>query len=128
MIPVAYEATFERVFYLSRVARALQRPERHLVHFAAARARVQTAGPAFARIWETGRMKLKDVYPLYLNNKAVQPNTDLEVIYKFTGEVAFRTALALPDVIAEAIAGAVRAAEPMAPPPSYEQRAVLPPD
>ena len=23
-------------------------------------------------------MKLKDVYPLYLNNKAVQPNTDLE--------------------------------------------------
>jgi hypothetical protein len=35
--------------------------------------------------------KLKDVYPLYLNNKAVQPNTDLAVTDKFTGEVAFRT-------------------------------------
>src|SRR3546814_17693058 len=70
-------------------------------------------------------MKLKDVYPLYLNNKAVQPNTDLEVIDKFTGEVAFRTALAMPDVIDEAIAGAVRAAEPMARLASYEKRDVL---
>ena len=49
-------------------------------------------------------MKLRDVYPLYLNNKAVQPNTDLKVIDKFTGEIAFRTALATPDVIDEAIA------------------------
>src|SRR3546814_15914221 len=68
MIPVAYDATFERVFYLSRVARALQRPYSHLVHFAAARARVQTAGPAFARLWETGRMKLTDAYPLNLQS------------------------------------------------------------
>jgi acyl-CoA reductase-like NAD-dependent aldehyde dehydrogenase len=36
---------------------------------------------------------LKSVYPLYLNNEAQQPNTDLEVTDKFTGEVAFRTAL-----------------------------------
>ncbi|NLR71576.1 aldehyde dehydrogenase family protein [Novosphingobium sp. ERN07] len=70
-------------------------------------------------------MKLKDVYPLYLNNKAVQPNTDLAVTDKFTGEVAFRTALATPDVIDEAIAGAVRAAEPMAKLASYEKRDVL---
>ena len=70
-------------------------------------------------------MKLKDVYPLYLNNKAVQPNTDLEVIDKFTGEIAFRTALATPDVIDEAIAGAVRAAEPMARLASFEKRDVL---
>jgi len=70
-------------------------------------------------------MKLKDVYPLYLNNKAAQPNTDLEVTDKFTGEVAFRTALATPDVIDEAIAGAVRAAEPMARLASYEKRDVL---
>nr|WP_214652474.1 aldehyde dehydrogenase family protein [Novosphingobium jiangmenense] len=69
--------------------------------------------------------QLKDVYPLYLNNKAVQPNTDLKVTDKFTGEVAFRTALATPDVIAEAIAGAVRAAEPMARLASYEKRDVL---
>ena len=70
-------------------------------------------------------MKLKDVYPLYLNNKAVQPNTDLEVTDKFTGEVAFRTALATSDVIDAAIAGAVRAAEPMARLASYEKRDVL---
>ncbi|MXO98610.1 aldehyde dehydrogenase family protein [Altererythrobacter xixiisoli] len=69
--------------------------------------------------------KLKDVYPLYLNNKPVQPNTDLVVTDKFTGEVAFRTALATPDVIEEAIAGAVRAAGPMARLASYERQAVL---
>ena len=35
---------------------------------------------------------LKDIYPLYLNNKAEQPNTDLEVTDKYTGTVAFRCA------------------------------------
>jgi acyl-CoA reductase-like NAD-dependent aldehyde dehydrogenase len=70
-------------------------------------------------------MKLKDTYPLYLNNKPVQPNTDLEVTDKFTGKVAFRTALATPDIIEEAIAGAVRAAEPMARLASYQRRDVL---
>lgn len=70
-------------------------------------------------------MKLKDVYPLYLNNKAAQPNTDLVVTDKFTGEVAFRTALATPDVIDQAIAGAVRAAEPMARLASFEKQDVL---
>lgn len=69
--------------------------------------------------------KLKDVYPLYLNNEAVQPNTDLEVTDKYTNEVAFRTALATPDVIEEAIAGAVAAAEPMAKMASYERQNVL---
>ncbi len=68
---------------------------------------------------------LKDTYPLYLNNKAVQPNTDLEVTDKFTGEIAFRTALATPDVIDEAIAGAVDAAEPMARLASFEKQDVL---
>ena len=70
-------------------------------------------------------MKLNDTYPLYLNNKAAQPNTDLAVKDKYTGEVAFRTALATPDVINEAIAGAVRAAEPMAEMASFERQAVL---
>ena len=69
--------------------------------------------------------KLKDVYPLYLNNEAVQPNTDLEVTDKYTNEVAFRTALATPDVIDEAIAGAVSATEPMAAMASYERQNVL---
>lgn len=70
-------------------------------------------------------MKLKSVYPLYLNNKAAQPNTDLVVTDKYTGKPAFRTALATPDVIDEAIAGAVRAAEPMARLASFEKQAVL---
>src|SRR3546814_13509330 len=69
--------------------------------------------------------KLKDVYSLYLNNKATQPNTDLEETDKFTGRVAFRTALAYPDVIDEAIAGAVRAAEPRARLASFEKQDVL---
>lgn len=69
--------------------------------------------------------KLKDVYPLYLNNEAVQPNTDLEVTDKYTNQVAFRTALATPDVIEEAIAGAVAATEPMAAMASYERQNVL---
>ena len=68
---------------------------------------------------------LKDTYPLYLNNKAAQPNTDLAVTDKYTGEVAFRTALATPDVIEAGIAGAVRATEPMARLASYEKQDVL---
>jgi acyl-CoA reductase-like NAD-dependent aldehyde dehydrogenase len=68
---------------------------------------------------------LKEVYPLYLNNQAIQPNIGLEVTDKFTGEIAFRTALATPDIIDEAIAGAASAAAPMAALASYERRDVL---
>ena len=68
---------------------------------------------------------LKETYPLYLNNKAQQPNTDLEVTDKFTGKIAFRTALATPEIIDQAIAGAVQATEPMAKLASYERQAVL---
>ena len=70
-------------------------------------------------------VQLAQNYPLYLNNKPIQPNTDLAVTDKFTGEVAFRTALATPDVIDAAIAGAVRATEPMAEMAAYERQAVL---
>ena len=69
--------------------------------------------------------KLKDVYPLYLNNKAAQPNADLEVTDKYTGEVAFRVAQADAPTILAGIEGAVRAAEPMARMASYERQAVL---
>ena len=69
--------------------------------------------------------KLKATYPLYLNNRAAQPNTDLEVTDKYTGKLAFRTALATPDIIEKAIAGAVRATEPMARLASYERQGVL---
>jgi len=70
-------------------------------------------------------VKLKDVYPLYLNNKAEQPNTDLEVTDKFTGEVAFRCAQADAKTIDAGIQGAVEAAEPMARMPSYARQDVL---
>ncbi|MBL8655963.1 MAG: aldehyde dehydrogenase family protein [Altererythrobacter sp.] len=69
--------------------------------------------------------RLKTRYPLYLNNRAVQPNADLAVTDKFTGETAFSTALATPAIIDEAIAGAVRAAEPMARLSAYERQGAL---
>jgi acyl-CoA reductase-like NAD-dependent aldehyde dehydrogenase len=68
---------------------------------------------------------LKDVYPLYLNNKAQQPNTDLAVTDKFTGEVAFRVAMADEKTIDAGIAGAVEAVEPMAKMAAYERQNVL---
>lgn len=68
---------------------------------------------------------LKSVYPLYLNNVAQQPNTDLEVTDKFTGEIAFRVAQADAATIDAGIAGAVEAAEPMARMPSYARQEVL---
>jgi len=69
--------------------------------------------------------RLKDVYPLYLNNEAQQPNTDLEVTDKYTGKVAFRVAQADAKTIDAGIAGAVAAVEPMARMASYERQAVL---
>ena len=68
---------------------------------------------------------LKDVYPLYLANEAIQPNTDLEVTDKFTGKVAFRCAQADAVTIDAGIAAAVEAVEPMARMASYERQAVL---
>ena len=68
---------------------------------------------------------LKDVYPLYLANEAQQPNTDLAVTDKFTGEVAFRCAQADAATIDAGIAAAVDAAEPMARMAAYERQAVL---
>ncbi|WP_338445538.1 aldehyde dehydrogenase family protein [Pelagerythrobacter marensis] len=68
---------------------------------------------------------LDKTYPLYLNNRPQQPNTDLAVTDKYTGEVAFRTALATPEIIDAAIAGAVRAAQPMARLAAFERQGVL---
>lgn len=70
-------------------------------------------------------MKLRDQYPLYLANEALQPNTDLAVTDKFTGEVATRVALADAAMIDKAIGAAVNAAQPMARMASYERRDVL---
>jgi acyl-CoA reductase-like NAD-dependent aldehyde dehydrogenase len=68
---------------------------------------------------------LKPHYPLYLANKAVQPNADLEVTNKYTGEVATSVALADAAVIDQAIAAAVAAEEPMRRMAAYERKAVL---
>jgi acyl-CoA reductase-like NAD-dependent aldehyde dehydrogenase len=70
-------------------------------------------------------VKLEEVYPLYLNNKPEQPNADLVVTDKYTGEVAFRCAQADANIIEAGIRGAVAATGPMARLASYERQAVL---
>lgn len=69
--------------------------------------------------------KLRDTYPLYIANEPWTGNADLEVTDKYTGEVAFRVALAGPAEIEAGIAAAVKAAEPMARMAAYERQAVL---
>ena len=68
---------------------------------------------------------LKPVYPLYLANRPEQPNQDLEVTDKFSGEVVTRVAMADPATIDRAIAAAEAAARPMAEMAAYERQAVL---
>jgi acyl-CoA reductase-like NAD-dependent aldehyde dehydrogenase len=70
-------------------------------------------------------MKLKATYPFYLANKPESPNADLEVIDKYTGELATRVAMASPADIDRAIAAAVEAAKPMREMPPYARQAVL---
>lgn len=69
--------------------------------------------------------QLKSVYPLYLNNVAQQPNADLAVSDKYSGEIAFHVAQADATIIDAAIAGAVEATTPMARMASYERQAIL---
>ena len=52
---------------------------------------------------------LKDHYPYYLANEPVAPNYDLEVLDKYSGEVATRVALADDAAIDKAVAAAVEA-------------------
>ena len=68
---------------------------------------------------------LKDAYPYYLANAPRQPNTDLDVIDKYTGAVATRVALADEAAIDEAIGWAARAAEACAEMKAYQRREVL---
>ena len=70
-------------------------------------------------------MSLAASYPYYLGNTPETPNQDLEVIDKFTGEVATRVALADDAAIDRAIGMAVEATEPMAALAAYERKAVL---
>ncbi|WP_186077220.1 aldehyde dehydrogenase family protein [Burkholderia gladioli] len=68
---------------------------------------------------------LKESYPYYLANQAVQANTDLEVTDKYSGKVATRVALADAKAIDAAIAAAVEAEKPFASWPSFRRQAVL---
>lgn len=68
---------------------------------------------------------LAKAYPYYLANKAEQPNTDLEVRDKYTGEVATRVALADAKAVDRAIAASVSATGPMRGLRPYERQAVL---
>jgi acyl-CoA reductase-like NAD-dependent aldehyde dehydrogenase len=70
-------------------------------------------------------MQLADKYPYYLASKPEQPNTDLAVTDKYTGETATRVALAGRDAIDAGIAAAVEAAEPCARMAAFERKAVL---
>lgn len=64
-------------------------------------------------------------YPYYLANAPESPNHDLEVLDKYSGEVATRIAVADDAAIDRGIAAAVEAAEPMAAMGAYQRQAVL---
>ncbi|MDJ0855422.1 MAG: aldehyde dehydrogenase family protein [Desulfobacterales bacterium] len=68
---------------------------------------------------------LESSYPYYLANEARQPNTDLAVTDKYTGEVAARVALADARAIDMAIDAAVAASGPLRRLPPYERQNVL---
>ena len=68
---------------------------------------------------------IKSNYPYYLANDARQPNTDLEVVDKYTGEIATRVAMADEAAIDEAIGKAAAAAPAMRAMAAYERQAVL---
>ena len=68
---------------------------------------------------------LESSYPYYLANEARQPNTDLAVTDKYTGEVATRVALADARAIDMAIDAAVAASGPLRRLPPYERQNVL---
>ncbi len=68
---------------------------------------------------------LQESYPFYLANKALKPNTDLDVIDKYTGEVATKVAMASPEHIDQAIAAAVKAQPALNAMAAYERQAIL---
>ncbi len=64
-------------------------------------------------------------FPYYVANSPESPNADLEVTDKYTGEVAYRVAMADAETIDLAIGAAVEAADPMRRMAPYERQAVL---
>jgi acyl-CoA reductase-like NAD-dependent aldehyde dehydrogenase len=70
-------------------------------------------------------MKIKKKWPYYLANKPLEPNSDLVVTDKFTGEPAANVALADPATIEAGIQGCVAAAEPLAQMRPYQRQEIL---
>ena len=68
---------------------------------------------------------MQSSFPYYLANEPHSPNTDLDVIDKFTGEVATRVAMADAQTIDAAIAASVQAAEPMQEMKPYQRQEIL---
>ncbi len=68
---------------------------------------------------------LRKQYPYYLANRPEQPNQDLDVVDKYSGEVATRVAMADVAAIDRGIAAAVEATEPMRRLGAYQRKAVL---
>ena len=68
---------------------------------------------------------MQETYPFYLANRPESPNADLEVVDKFTGEVAARVAMASKNDIDRAIGAAVDAQQPLRALAPYERQQVL---
>ncbi|MCW5580118.1 MAG: aldehyde dehydrogenase family protein, partial [Luteimonas sp.] len=71
------------------------------------------------------RAGLENHYPCYLANDPVQPNADLEVLDKYSGQVAARTPLVGAPMVRKAIVAAYRARAAMAGFPPDRRRDVL---
>lgn len=70
-------------------------------------------------------MKLKSEYPLYLANRAVSTESQLEVYDKYSNELVTRVSQATSDLIDRAIALAVLAAKPMREMPPFRRKDIL---
>lgn len=71
------------------------------------------------------KFELAKRFPFFVANEPEFPNADLDVIDKYSGEVATRVALASAEDIDRAIGAAVQASVPMARMAPFEREAVL---
>lgn len=71
------------------------------------------------------RGALRDAYPYYLANEPQAPNADLEVVDKYTQDVATRVALASPDAIDRGIQAAVDCFDELRKWPAWRRKGIL---
>ena len=69
--------------------------------------------------------QLNETYPYFVANQPQQPNADLEVLNKYTGDVASRVALAEPEAIDAGIQAAAECFEEYRRWPAFRRKAVL---